>query len=106
LSEDRVAVYEAQEVEKRIQRLAQERIIEYDRYYQTVLLTIGFKNYLETYARDCRFVFAEPCFENSEGSEVRPDMVLQYDGKKGILCEIKTSFPLKDEHLLSTLKQL
>ena len=61
---------------------------------------------METYARDCKFVFAEPRFKNSEGVEVRPDMVLQYDGKRGILCEIKTSFPLKDEHLLSTLKQL
>jgi hypothetical protein len=106
LSDDKVAEYEAREAEKKIQRLAQERIVEYDRYYQTVLLTLGFKNYLETYARDCKFVFAEPRFQNSEGVEVRPDMVLQYDGKRGILCEIKTSFPLKEEHLLSTLKQL
>jgi hypothetical protein len=106
LSAEKVAVLEAQERQKRIGKLSQERMIEYDRYYQTVLLTIGFKKHLETKATDCRFISAEPCFRNSYGAEIRPDMVLQHDGKQGVLCEVKTSFPFRDEHLLNTLRQL
>jgi hypothetical protein len=106
LSDDKVAAFEAQQRQKKIEKLCDERMVEYDRYYQTVLLTLGFKKYLEAHARDCRFVSAEPCFTNVDGAEIRPDMVLQHNGKQGILCEIKTSLPLKDEHLLGTLKQL
>ncbi len=102
----KVAAFEAVERQKKLQKLKDERLVEYDRYYQTVLLTLGLKNYLETHARDCRFISAEPCFSNSQGSEIRPDIVLQHNGKKGILCEVKTSMPQKDEHLLATLKQL
>jgi len=68
--------------------------LEYERYYETVLLTLGIKRYLEKTETGCRFVYSEPRFYTEDGSEVKPDIVLQYDDdKRGILCEIKTSLP-------------
>jgi len=79
-----------------------------DRYYQTVLLTIGLKEFLEQNDLGCRFVSAEPCFfEVGSQKEIFPDVVLQYDNDKfGILCEIKTSLPAVDHFLLEELKQV
>jgi hypothetical protein len=94
------------EKQKKLEKLREQRIIEYDRYYQTVLLTLGLKSHLQAHGRDCRFVSAESLFNNKEGEEIRPDIVLQYDGKRGVLCEIKTSLPFPDEFLLQSLKQL
>lgn len=84
----------------------QRRLIERQRYIQTVWLTLGLRHYLETRAKQCRFVSAEPIFHTEQGSEIRPDVVLQYDSNSGALCEIKTSFPIPDSLLLETLKQL
>lgn len=79
-----------------------------DRYYQTVLLTIGLKQYLEKEEIGCRFVSAEPRFRNVESKkEILPDIVLQYDdGNRGVLCEVKTSVVAIDAYLLDELKQL
>jgi hypothetical protein len=83
----------------------QRRLTERARYYQTVWLTLGLKHYLENNAKQCRFLSAEPIFHTEKGSEIQPDVVLQYDSS-GALCEIKTSFPFPDGYLLETLKQL
>ncbi len=68
--------------------------LEFQRYYDTVLLTLGIKNYLENYKFGCKFVYSEPIFRTKDGEEVKPDIVMQYDDDKcGILCEVKTSIP-------------
>jgi hypothetical protein len=79
-----------------------------DRYYQTVFLTIGLKDFFDKEKSTCRFVSAEPRFtEITSNKEVFPDVVLQHDNDtRGILCEIKTSLPEVDFFLLETLKQL
>lgn len=84
------------------------RKTEVDRYYQTVLLTIGVKDFLDSENFGCRFVSAEPRFkEINSNKEISPDIVLQYDNDKfGILGEIKTSLPAIDFFLLERLKQL
>jgi len=83
-----------------------ERIREVDRYYQTVLLTIGLKDHLDNHAKECRFVSAEPRFFAREGHEIRPDVVIQYTSGYGALCEIKTSLPMPDGYLLNSLSQI
>ena len=81
--------------------------LEIDRYYQTVLLTLGFKDFLDRYAKECEFVSAEPRFSiDNREKEIKPDIVLQYGNKNGVLCEIKTSFPFDEKQLLKSLKQL
>ena len=82
--------------------------IEVERYYQTVLLTIGLKDFLSTGGPDCCFISAEPKFVISKShAEVFPDAVLQYnDNKLGILCEIKTSVPHPNHFLLKEFRQL
>ena len=79
-----------------------------DRYYQTVLLTIGLKDFFDNGNFGCRFVSAEPRFKKIESNkEIFPDIVLQYNNDDyGILCEIKTSLPAIDFFLLEELKQL
>lgn len=79
-----------------------------DRYYQTVFLTIGLKDFFDNEKNTCRFVSAEPRFtEIISNKEISPDIVLQHDNNtKGILCEIKTSLPEVDFFLLESLKQL
>ena len=94
------------EKQQKLEKLREQRIIEYDRYYQTVLLTLGFKNHLEAHAKNCRFISAEPIFRNKAGDEIRPDIVLQYNEKRGVLCEVKTSLPFPDDYLLQSLRQL
>lgn len=90
-----------------LKKCVEDKQFECDRYYQTVLLTIGLKLFLDRYAKDCRFISSEPRFfiQNRE-KEIKPDIVLQYGNKSGILCEIKTSFPFDDKYLLKSLKQL
>lgn len=83
------------------------RLIEIDRYYQTVYLTIGLKDYLDKANIGCRFVSAEPRFKDLDGKEVNPDIVFQYNNdNSGILCEVKTSISLIDYRLRERLKQL
>jgi len=91
-----------------LERCKRRRKTEVDRYYQTVLLTIGLKDFLDNENFGCRFVSAEPCFKEVKlDKEVRPDIVLQYDNDNcGILCEVKTSLPVPDFFLLKELKQL
>jgi hypothetical protein len=81
---------------------------EVDRYYQTVLLTIGLKDQVENGNFGCRFVSAEPLFRDiNSNKEVFSDIVLQYDNDNlGILVEVKTSLPEVDFFLLEDLKQL
>lgn len=81
---------------------------EIERYYQTVLLTIGLKDFFDTSGIDCRFISAEPKFVISKSQvEVFPDAVCQYsDDNFGILCEVKTSMPYPDHFLLEEFKQL
>ena len=95
------------ETERMLRRCKEERKSEFDRYYQTVMLTLGVKTYIDGHAKDCRFSSAESRFfvENSS-SEIRPDIILQYGNRRGILCEVKTSFPSDDVHLLQSLKQI
>jgi hypothetical protein len=84
------------------------RRTEVDRYYQTVLLTLGLKEFLDNQKTGCRFVSVEPKFREAKSDkEIFPDIVLQYDEDRyGILCEIKTSLPPVDHFLLEELKQL
>ena|GEM_PF-1449693 len=81
---------------------------EVDRYYQTVLLTLGLKDLMDKGTLGCRFVSAEPLFKQaSSGKEVYPDIVLQYDNdNRGILLEVKTSLSEVDFFLLEDLRQL
>jgi len=93
--------------EKLLNICKENRRAECDRYYQTVLLTLGLKDFLERNAKECRFISTEPRFSINNGEkEIKPDVVLQYGHKNGVLCEIKTSFPFNDVHLLDSLKQL
>ncbi len=82
--------------------------LEYERYYQTVHLTLGLKHYLDNKDYGIRFVSAEPilkCVENDY--PINPDFLLQYDeDRKGILGEIKTSIPFKEEHYQEHIDQL
>jgi hypothetical protein len=91
-----------------LERCKRKRRLEVDRYYQTVLLTIGLKDFFDNEKSTCRFVSAEPTFtEFTSGKEVFPDVVLQHDNDtQGIICEIKTSLPEVDFFLLEKLKQL
>jgi len=91
-----------------LEECKRKRQTEVDRYYQTVLLTIGLKDFLDNEDFGCRFVSAEPRFKEVESNkEIFPDIVLQYDNDNfGILCEIKTSLPAVDFFLLKGLKQL
>jgi len=85
----------------------EKRISENDRYYQTVVLTLGLKDYLNHNETNCRFVSAEPRFYTvSTNNEVKPDIVLQYGANNGVLCEVKTSFPNNETYLLRALKQI
>lgn len=94
-------------IEVELERCKQERKAEVDKYYQTVLLTLGLKDHFDINGKSCHFVSVEPRFFNIQTSEeVRPDLVLQYDAKHGILCEIKTSLPFSEGYLLSSLKQV
>lgn len=94
-------------IEAALKKCKEERKAEVDKYYQTVLLTLGIKDYLDSKCRSCHFVSAEPRFFGIQSSdEVRPDMVLQYESNRGALCEIKTSLPFPDGYLLSSLKQI
>jgi hypothetical protein len=98
----------SEQVEKKSLDICKEtRNSEVDRYYQTVLLTLGFKDFLDKYAKECRFISTEPRFfvVGSE-KEIKPDIVLQYENKHGALCEVKTSFPNEDKYLLKSLKQI
>lgn len=82
--------------------------IEVDRYYQTVLLTLGLKDLIDGGTLGCKFVSAEPLFkEATSNKEIFPDIVLQYDNdNRGILLEVKTSLSEVDFFLLEALKQL
>ncbi|MGD0071594.1 MAG: hypothetical protein ABSB71_08560 [Candidatus Bathyarchaeia archaeon] len=81
---------------------------EVDRYYQTVLLTLGLKDFIDSGTLGCKFISAEPLFkEATSNKEVFPDIVLQYDNDNlGILFEVKTSLSEVDFFLLEDLKQL
>jgi hypothetical protein len=91
-----------------LEKCKRRRRLEVDRYYQTVLLTIGLKDFFDNEKGTCRFVSAEPTFtEITSKKEVFPDVVLEHDNDtKGIICEIKTSLPEVDFFLLEKLKQL
>jgi len=93
--------------ESDFQKCKEARKAEIDKYYQTVLLTLGFKDLLEAKKGNCSFVSAEPRFfvENTR-QELKPDMVLQYEPSRGVLCETKTSLPFPDVYLLSSLDQI
>jgi hypothetical protein len=84
------------------------RKTEVDRYYWTVHLTLGLKDFFDTRNIGCTFVSSEPSFKIiGSDKEVKPDIVLQYnDGAYGILCDIKTSVPEYDFYLRERLKQL
>lgn len=85
----------------------EKRISENDRYYQTVILTLGLKDFLNQNKTNCRFVSAEPRFYSSTNNqEVKPDIVLQYGSNNGVLCEVKTSFPYNETYLFRALKQI
>ena len=94
--------------EKILEKCKNRKRIELERYYQTVLLTIGLKDFFGTTSTDLRFISAEPKFIISKNlSEVFPDAVFQYsDDNLGILCEIKTSMPYPDHFLLEEFRQL
>jgi hypothetical protein len=91
-----------------LQECVRRRITEIDRYYQTVLLTLGLKDLIDNTDIGCRFVSAEPLFKTvGSNKEVFPDIVLQYDNDNlGIIVEVKTSLPAVDFFLLEDLKQL
>ena len=58
-----------------------------NRYYWTVYITLGFKDFLDNNIDTCRFVYAEKTLriiDNFE-SNINPDFILQYnDNKNGI----------------------
>jgi len=91
-----------------LEKCKRRRRLEVDRYYQTVLLTLGLKDFFDNEKSTCRFVSAEPTFtETASQKEVFPDVVLEHDNDtQGIICEIKTSLPEVDFFLLEKLKQL
>jgi hypothetical protein len=97
-------------LEAEMSRCKEDRTREVDRYYQTVLLTIGLKDYLDARGKACRFVSSEPRFFNEKHEEVKPDVVLQYGSSNildyGVLCEIKTSLPFPEGYLIDSLKQI
>ena len=89
-----------------LEKCKEERLTDYERYYETVLLTIGLRDYLNNNAKTCRFVSAEPRFHDNEGNEITPDIVFQYTEPQGALCEVKASLPFPDGYLLEKLKRL
>lgn len=84
------------------------RKIKVNRYYWTVHLTLGLKDFFENKNIGCKFVSVEPTLKKANSSgEINPDIILQYDDDKyGILCEIKTSVSEIDFYLQERLKQL
>ncbi len=95
------------DIELRREHEAKKRL-EYERYYQTVHLTLGIKHYLDIENNGIRFVSAEPilrCVDND--FPINPDFLLQYDeDTKGVLGEIKTSIPFEEEHYQEHINQL
>ncbi len=90
-----------------IEKCKQERGTLFEKYYETLLLTLGMRYYLDKNGRDCHFISAEQIFRNGNGEQVKPDIVFQYEPlDKGALCEIKTSLPIDENQLLDKLKQL
>lgn len=77
-----------------------------DRYYWTVYITLGFKDYLEKNIDDCKFVYAEKELKLVEDDSKynTPDFILQYNAdKNGIVGEIKSSITYDDELLKGDL---
>ena len=90
-----------------ITKCKHERRTLFEKYYETILLTLALRGYLSKNGQNCSFLSAEPIFRNLEGEEIKPDIVLYYKLlNKGALCEIKTSLPYDEEQLFKKLKQL
>jgi hypothetical protein len=80
--------------EEKIKECMRNLQIDINRYYYTVQLTLGFKDYLDKNSHDCRFIAAEKNLKllKNDKIELHPDFFLQYnDDKNGIVTEIKTS---------------
>lgn len=80
-------------------RCRRQRVAEYDAYYSTVLVTVGLKD-MFTDDEPCTFKVSEPRMITSS-SPACPDVIFQCDrDRKGIVCEIKSSLPADDEHVV------
>lgn len=76
---------------------------EFDAYYQTVMMSVGLSDIFNP-SEPCVFKVNEPSMHHSTNT-VTPDAIFQCDNdQKGIVCEIKTSLPANDEHLLKDMK--
>ena len=78
---------------------------DYKRYFWTVYITLGFKDFLENNLESCRFVFVEKVLNIINNNKVaNPDFILQYNNNQnGILCEIKSSVTYDDKKLKDKL---
>ena len=76
---------------------------EFDSYYQTVIISVGLKHIFDS-NEPCTFKVNEPSMKTNFNT-VTPDAIFQCDNDtKGIVCEIKTSLPENEEHLLKDMK--
>ena len=75
------------------------------RYFWTVYITLGFKDFLDNNLEDCRFVYAEKRLKIiDDDSIVQPDFILQYyEDRKGILGEIKSSITYDENYIKKDL---
>ena len=81
-------------------RCRRQHAAEYDAYYSTVLVSVGLKD-MFTDDEPCTFKVSEPKMTTSSSTPVCPDVIFQCDrDRKGIVCEIKSSLPADDEHVV------
>lgn len=86
-----------------IQKCRDKNPVEYDAYYGTVMLSVGLKH-IFTDDEPCTFKTNEPSMQTSNNC-VTPDVIFQCDNdNRGIVCEIKTSLPHKEQYLLQAMK--
>ena len=102
-----------------IERVAKELEVEKDRYYFTVHLSLGMLDFLERHPElQFRLVFCDskmPPTVNPDGTPLtkgpqnegsRNDMLLQdSENKKGILIEVKTSYPANERTFTLALEE-
>lgn len=98
--------------EEKIAVIAKEILRDYDRYYRTVYLLIGMMEYLNSNEQlDFRLISCSRKMrairkEDKKELEPKPDIILQNKANnKGLLVEIKTSYPETDVLLESALKK-
>lgn len=87
------------------ERCKELHIAEYDAYYSTVVLSVGLKDAFGPNER-CSFKVSEPTMYTATSKPVQPDLIFQCDNDtKGIVCEIKSSLPQDEKHMLRDLRE-